>query len=291
LIFYLFTLRLILVFPFFVISLVMGLTRMSLFTFIQGRKNMKHITKFALLVSLVLFSTILTELAVAGDQTTLYAELLQQYVKGGQVDYTGLKKKEAQLDKYLGYLDATDPDQLAEIDRFAFYINAYNAYTIKLILMNFEDGKPPASIKDIGSFFSKPWSIQFVKIGGKTYTLDNIEHDILRPTFKDARIHFAVNCASKSCPPLLSEPFSGEKLEQQLDAGSIAFINNNQENRIEGTELYVSSIFKWFKEDFHNDPVAFFEKYAQGDLKKKLAAHKGRVKVKYLDYDWSLNGK
>ena len=228
---------------------------------------------------------------MAEDQTPLYGELLSQYVKGGQVDYSGFKKKEAQLDTYLEYLADTDPTEKAEKDRFAFYINAYNAYTIKLILKNFEDGQPPESIKNIGSFFSKPWSIEFVQIGGKTYTLDNIEHDILRPTFKDARVHFAVNCASKSCPPLLSEPYSGAKLDQQLDGAARTFINNQQENRMEGATLYVSSIFKWFKEDFQNDPIAFFEKYAQANLKKALAAQQGEIKVKYLSYDWSLNGK
>jgi Protein of unknown function, DUF547 len=252
---------------------------------------MKNIAKLTLIASLLFFNVSLAGTVSAEDQTPLYGELLQQYVKDGQVDYTGFKKKEAQLDTYLEYLAATDPAKMAEKDRFAFYINVYNAYTIKLILKNFKNGQPPASIKDIGGFFSKPWSIKFVIVGGKTYTLDKIEHDILRPTFKDARVHFAVNCASKSCPPLISEPYSGNKLDRQLDASTQAFIQNTKENRLEGTTLYVSSIFKWFKEDFQNNPVGFFEKYAQGDLKKNLAAQKDRIKVKYLDYDWSLNGK
>jgi hypothetical protein len=252
---------------------------------------MKRIAMFALVPSLLLFNTILAGTVLAANQTPLYGELLRQYVKDGQVDYTGLKKKEVQLNTYLEYLVATDPDQMADNDRFAFYINAYNAYTIKLILNNFKNNQPPGSIKDIGGFFSKPWSIEFVKIAGKTYTLDNIEHDILRPTFKDPRVHFAVNCASKSCPPLISEPYSGENLDQQLDAGAVAFIHNQQENRLEGVTLHVSSIFKWFKEDFQSNPVAFFERYAKGDLKKGLAAQKDQIKVKYLDYDWSLNGK
>lgn len=252
---------------------------------------MKRITKFVLIGSLFLFTSLFGNRIFAENQTPLYGELLRQYVKDGQVNYTGLKKKEDQLDVYLDYLAITEPTQMAENDRFAFYINAYNAYTIKLILKNFKNGQPPSSIKDIGSFFSKPWSIKFVKIGGKTYTLDNIEHDILRPTFKDPRVHFAVNCASRSCPPLISVPYSGAKLDQQLDAGTRAFINNEQENRLEGTTLYVSSIFKWFKEDFQNGPVGFFEIYGQGELKKELAAKKDRIKVKYLDYDWSLNGK
>lgn len=180
---------------------------------------------------------------------------------------------------------------MSEKDRFAYYINVYNAYTIKLILKNFEDGKPPASIKDIGGFFTKPWSIKFVIVAGIAKTLDNIEHDILRPTFKDARVHFAVNCASKSCPPLISVPYSGVTLEQQLNASTIAFINNNRENRFEGSTLYINAIFKWFKEDFQNNPISFFEKYAEGNLKKELFSQKGQIKIEYLDYDWSLNGK
>lgn len=252
---------------------------------------MKCIAKFAFITSFLFFTTLLAGTVLAEDQTPLYGELLRQYVKDGQVDYTGLKTKEAQLDTYLEYLATTDPAQMARNDRFAFYINAYNAYTIKLILKNFKNGHPPVSIKDIGNFFSKPWSIQFVKIAEKVYTLDNIEHDILRPTFKDPRIHFAVNCASKSCPPLISEPYSGAKLDRQLDASTIAFINNHQENRLEGATLYVSSIFKWFKEDFQNNPVIFFEKYARGDFKKELTIQSNRLKVRHLDYDWSLNGK
>ncbi len=240
---------------------------------------------------IVLLSLYPVTTALAEDKTPVYAQLLQQYVVDGKVDYVGLKQEEAQLDRYLAYLNASDPAQMARNDQFAFYINAYNAYTLKLIIKNFENGQPPESIKDIGSFFSKPWSIKFVKIAGKTTTLDTIEHKILRPTFKDPRVHFAVNCASKSCPPLASTPYSGTELEQQLEASARAFINNSRENRLEGNILYVSSIFKWFKEDFHDDPLAFFKQYAEGDLKKRLSAAKGSIRVKYLYYNWSLNGK
>jgi hypothetical protein len=121
--------------------------------------------------------------------------------------------------------------------------------------------------------------------------LDHIEHDILRPRFKDPRVHFAVNCASKGCPPLRSEPYQASTLEQQLDEMAQAFINDSRRNRLEQQTLYVSSIFKWFSEDFNDDVVGFFLKYAQGDLKKRLEDNKSKIKVKYLDYDWSLNGK
>jgi len=126
---------------------------------------------------------------------------------------------------------------------------------------------------------------------GAIITLDLIEHDILRPSFKDPRVHFAVNCASKGCPPLRPEPYQAGILDQQLDEMARAFINDSRRNRLEGRTLYVSKIFKWFPEDFNNDIVGFFLKYAHGDLKKQLEDRKTKIKIKYLDYDWSLNGK
>ncbi len=239
---------------------------------------MRHLIQVAFLISF-LFSTAFPNtnaMAEVQDKTPLYGQLLQQYVKDGVIDYMGFKKDEAQLDIYLNYLVKTIPERMKNKERFALYINVYNAYTIKLILANFEDAKPPASIKDIGSFFSKPWSIKFVNVGGKIYTLDNIENDILRPTFKDARIHFAVNCASKSCPPLISVPYSGTNLDQQLNDNTIAFINNERENRLIGNTLHISPIFKWFKEDFHNNPIDFFKQYSKGNLKKNLALKRTR---------------
>ena len=147
------------------------------------------------------------------------------------------------------------------------------------------------SIKDLGSFFKSPWKKKICRIDGGVITLDDIEHNILRPRFKDPRVHFAVNCASKSCPPLRSEPYQGSILDQQLDDAAQAFINNPLLNRLEGNKLYVSEIFDWFEEDFNDDVIGFFLKYARGDLKKQLEANRGNIKLKYLDYDWSLNGK
>ena len=185
----------------------------------------------------------------------------------------------------------TDPARLTGNDRLAFYINAYNAYTIKLILKNFKNGRPLKSIKKIGGLFSKPWRIKFAVIGGVTYTLDNIEHDIIRPQFQDPRVHFAINCAAKSCPPLISKPYEGSTLDRQLDSNAAAFINNPKSNYLRGDTLYVSRIFKWFKEDFNNDPIAFFLRYAKDDLKRQLLARRKGLTVKYLRYDWSLNNQ
>jgi hypothetical protein len=219
---------------------------------------------------------------------SVYAELLKKYVKEGVVDYQGFKNEETNLDQYLKVLEKTDSSKLSRNEQFAFYINAYNAWTIKLILSGYPGVK---SIKEFGSLFKSPWKKKLARIDGQIVTLDHIEHGILRPTYKDPRVHFAVNCASKGCPPLRSEPYRGDLLDQQLDEMARAFINDPRRHRLEGKKLYVSSIFKWFKEDFNDDIVGFFQEYAQGDLKKQLDSSREEIKVKYLSYDWSLNGK
>lgn len=163
-------------------------------------------------------------------------------MKDGVVDYQGFKKEEQTLDQYLNLLDKTDPAELSRNEQYAYYINVYNVYTLKLILDNFKDGKPLDSIKDIGGLFKSPWKIDFVKAGGKVYKLDDIEHNVLRPTFKDPRVHFAVNCASKSCPPLISVPYQGDTLDQQLDENTISFLNDSKHNYLDGN-LYTSAEF------------------------------------------------
>lgn len=247
------------------------------------------VTKLAMVLCLFLMAIQNATATPAGDLHSVWSELLGRHVSAGVVDYQAMKKKENRLDEYLAILDATDPQQLQKAERLAFYINAYNAYTVKLILINFENGRPVKSIKDIGGLFSGPWDIKLCRIGGKVYTLDNIEHDIIRPIFKDPRVHFAVNCASQSCPPLISEAYVGSRLDDQLQANTINFINNKEFNRLDGSTLYVSKIFKWFSEDFNDDIVAFFRQYAQGDLQSRLLELGDDITVKYLDYDWSLN--
>jgi hypothetical protein len=219
---------------------------------------------------------------------SVYAALLKKNVKEGVVDYQGFKNEESKLDQYLKVLEKTASGKLSRNEQFAFYINAYNAWTIKLILSGYPGVK---SIKEFGSIFKSPWKKKLARIDGDTVTLDHIEHGILRPTYKDPRVHFAINCASKGCPPLRSEPYRGDLLDEQLDEMARAFINDPSRNRLEGKTLYVSRIFKWFKEDFGNDIVGFFQEYAQGELKQELDSSREEIKVKYLSYDWSLNGK
>ena len=240
----------------------------------------------------ILGSCILSTFAASGWSKatvdhSLYGELLNKYVKNGVVDYQGFKNDEPLLDQYLETLENIEVNSLSRDEQFAFYVNAYNAWTIKLILGAYPGIK---SIKDLGNIFKSPWEKEIVRINGRVLTLDDIEHEILRPQFNDPRVHFAVNCASKSCPPLISEPYRGSTLNRQLDNAAQAFINDPKSNYLKGNELYVSRIFKWFAEDFNDDPVGFFLKYAEGDFKKELLAQKDTVKIVYLSYDWSLNG-
>ena len=245
-------------------------------------------TGLALLLVAITADTLLLASTVSRVDHSLYADLLEKYVKDGRVDYAGFQSDEAKLDQYLDLLQRVDPKALPRDERFAFYANAYNAWTIKLILTKYPDIK---SIKELGFFNSGPWKKKVVRLKGETVSLDHIEHDILRPRFKDPRVHFAINCAAKSCPPLRSEPYLGATLDQQLNDSTRAFINNPQSYRLEGRDLYVSRIFKWFSEDFNDDALGFFLKYADGELKKNLATNSEKIKVKYLEYDWSLNGQ
>ena len=218
---------------------------------------------------------------------SLYGELLNKYVKDGVVDYQGFKNEEATLDKYLKILEDTNVGGLSRDEQFAFYVNAYNGWTIKLILSAYPGIK---SIKDLGNIFKSPWKKEIVRIDGKVLSLDDVEHKILRGKFKDPRVHFAVNCASKSCPPLISEPYSGSKLDQQLDHSTRAFVNDSKSNYLKDNKLYVSKIFDWFPEDFDNDIIGFFLRYGEGNFKEELKAKRDQIKIKYLHYDWSLNG-
>ena len=218
---------------------------------------------------------------------SIYGELLEKYVSDGTVNYAGFKTEEAKLDRYLEILEQVDPEKLPRKEQFAFYANTYNAWTIKLILSGYPG---VTSIKDLGTLLKSPWKKEIVRIDESVVSLDHVEHKILRPRYQDPRVHFAINCAAKSCPPLRPEPFSGNILDQQLDDSTRSFINDPKSFRLENNELYVSRIFKWFSEDFNEDIIGFFLKYATGDLKKDLEDNSSRIKVKYLPYDWSLNG-
>ena len=208
---------------------------------------------------------------------TLYATLLSRHLHNGALDYSGFQKDEAVLDRYLDQLARVDSQSLPADEQFAFYANAYNAWTIKLILSRYPDID---SIKDLGSLFKSPWKIKLARIDGQSLTLDQIEHDILRKRFGDPRVHFAVNCASKGCPPLQAEPFTGNHLDEQLNRAARTFINDPNFNRLEGDTLWVSKIFDWFSEDFEDDVSGYFIQFAEPPLKDRLEENRDRIRVK-----------
>ncbi|WDP93231.1 MAG: DUF547 domain-containing protein [Desulfobacter sp.] len=222
----------------------------------------------------------------AGVDNRIYAQLLKAHVKKGRVDYGGFKREEALFDQYLKILSDTDPKALTRNHRFAFYINAYNAFTIKLILSEYPEVN---SIKELGGFFSSPWSKKFISLGGWKVSLDYIEHEVLRPEFKDPRVHFAINCAARSCPPLLNRPYQGERLERQLEEQTRAFINNKRSSFVKEGTLFISKIFDWFEEDFSDNPLLFIRQYAGERLRAELDGAGPEPDITYLYYDWSLN--
>jgi hypothetical protein len=226
--------------------------------------------------------------ASPGDEA--YASLLATHVKSGRVDYEGLKKDEEKLDRYLDALARTDSSAFASDELFAFYANAYNAWTIKLVLKHYPGLK---SIKDIGSFLSSPWKIPLVRLKIGLFTLDQIEHELLRPRFKDPRVHVAVNCASKSCPPLRSEPYDGQRLQAQLDDAARSFVNSPNGALVKDGAVYLSKIFDWYAQDFGGRAgvLAFVRKYADDELLRGVESLGADPHVRFLNYDWTLNGE
>ncbi|MEN8702605.1 MAG: DUF547 domain-containing protein [Polaribacter sp.] len=217
-------------------------------------------------------------------QTSIFSNLLQKHVTSeGVVDYAAFKANEAQLDKYLTYLENTNPDKSwSKNQQKAFWINAYNAYTIKLILENY----PLGSIMGIQKEGKTAWKFPFVKVGGNTYTLDQIEHDILRKKYFDPRIHVGVNCASISCPKILNKAFTAGNIDATLEILMKEFINDSSRNKIGKKDIQISSIFDWFQQDFtkNGSVIDYLNNYA--DLKINAKAN-----ISYLKYDWSLNSK
>ena len=158
----------------------------------------------------------------------LWNDLLKQFVTdGGQVNYKSLLNEKGKLQSYLDTLTKYPPRQnWPRNEAMAYWINAYNAYTVKLIL----DHYPVKSIRDIDN--GKPWDEAFIEIGGKKFSLNSIENDMLKKKFDDPRIHFAINCASKSCPKLVNEAFTGTKLDDQLNSAAKNFVNDPAKNKI-----------------------------------------------------------
>ena len=217
-------------------------------------------------------------------QTSIFDSLLQKNVdKTGRVDYQSLKNNETLLDNYLAYIQNNEPTKnWSSNKKKAFWINTYNAYTIKIILNNY----PLKSIRDIKIDGKTAWKIPFVKVGQKRYTLDQIEHKILRKKFNDPRIHVGINCASVSCPRLWNFAFTEDNIASSLDNLMKEFINNTTRNKISKNTLEISEIFNWFSKDFMKNGtiINYLNTYAAIKISEKAS-------IKYLTYDWSLNKK
>ena len=217
-------------------------------------------------------------------QTSIFDSLLQKNVdKTGRVDYQSLKNNETLLDNYLAYIQNNEPTKdWSSNKKKAFWINTYNAYTIKIILNNY----PLKSIRDIKIDGKTAWKIPFVKVGQKRYTLDQIEHEILRKKFNDPRIHVGINCASVSCPRLWNFAFTEDNIASSLDNLMKEFINDTTRNKISKKNVALSEIFNWFSKDFikNGTIISYLNTYAAIKISEKAS-------IKYLTYDWSLNKK
>lgn len=213
-----------------------------------------------------------------------WSELTGKHVSpSGKVDYKGFIKDKIKLENYLDTLSNHPPGKnWSEAERMSYWINAYNAFTVKLII----DHYPLKSIKDIGGnlpMINSAWDIKFFKIGGIDFDLNTIEHEILRKQFDEPRIHFAINCASFSCPKLRQGAFEADKLERQLEDQTIYFINNLSKNKISKEATDLSQIFSWFESDFKKKmPVKRY-------LKKYHSGFNEKNKITYLEYNWALN--
>jgi hypothetical protein len=210
-----------------------------------------------------------------------YDKLLKKHVTAqGLVDYQGFKADEAVFNQYLALLSKNPPAaNWSKADQMAYWINAYNAYTIRLIL----DHYPVQSIKI--PFVTTPWAAKFFSIGGQQMSLDNIEHGILRKKYDDPRIHFTLVCASISCPRLRNEAYTAAQLEKQLDDQGRDFLNNPAKNKIGKSEAQLSKYFDWYKGDWQKNGqsvVKWVNRYSTTKIDDN-------TKITYLDYNWNLN--
>ena len=218
----------------------------------------------------------------------LFDQVLQEHVDAdGRVNYTQLKANPEKLEKYLDLLAVANPMELSYNAQLVFWVNAYNALVIKGVL----DHYPTTSVRKVkwfGGFFSR---LKF-RVAGKTYTLNQIEHGIIRTEFVDPRVHFVLVCASMSCPPLWHRAYAADTIEERLETATFNFVQNPEQVRIDRAKrrVYLSKIFKWYDADFREgyDGVAdFLADYLSPEEADFVLSED--VKFHHLDYDWTLN--
>jgi len=237
----------------------------------------------------IFFAAIPTAYSQSVPTHGLFDALLKKHVSTtGEVNYKSFMKDTVALNQYLNLLSSSPPNEKTwtRQEQMAYWINAYNAFTIKLITKYY----PIKSIKDIGSkiqipFVNTPWDIKFIVIGKEKLDLNNIEHSKLRKQFDEPRIHMALVCASKSCPILLNEAFAANKLEEQLSRQSRAFLADPFRNKITADNPQLSMIFNWYAMDFNKKGSSvrvFVNLYSKVKIKPD-------AKISHLEYDWGLN--
>ncbi len=263
---------------------------------------------FLLAAALMLISTVVKAF---DHQHQMLDQVLSDVVqlspdkKQTRVDYELLNKQPEQLNQYLAVLSSVKQSEYklwTDDEQLSFLINAYNGFTLQLINHNYEkfqSGKVE-SIKDLGSFFSSPWKQSFFTLLEGKHSLDDIEHDMIRVWFKSPRIHAALVCAAVSCPPLRNQAFVADKLNQQLDDQMRQFLSDDQRNTINLSDNHVnlSSIFKWYGEDFEKgqqgftslkDLIQLYQVDMADDPQQLTWLQKQKFSIRYLDYDWRLN--
>ncbi|GAB6193156.1 DUF547 domain-containing protein [Desulfocastanea catecholica] len=220
--------------------------------------------------------------------------------KATKVDYQAMARERQVLTDYfdrLAKIRRAQFDSWPKDEQLAFLINAYNGWTVELILTRYPDLQ---SIKELGFLFQSPWKKEFIPLLGEKRSLDDIEHGLIRGSgrYNDPRIHFAVNCASIGCPALRNQAYRGDILDKQLEEATALFLSDRSRNRLSDGELQVSSIFKWYREDFERGwrgaaTLAQFLSLYKDSLglddaeAGKLVA--GNVAIRFLEYDWKLN--
>ena len=232
------------------------------------------------------------------EQHLLFTQILNDYVHTGLVDYTKLKD-DKRLDEYLVQLENTNPDNLlTDEDKLAFWINAYNAFTLKFILEEY----PVESINDLhwGGLYlgtllgTTVWDDEKILINGTKLSLNNIEHDIARKKINEERVHFAMVCASLGCPSLRNEAFEGYKLNKQLNEQARIFFNDETKNNfnINKRTAYLSKILDWYSSDFGKDDqgiLLYISQFLDSDIADDIERNSPQWEIDHLSYNWDLN--
>ena len=240
------------------------------------------VARVILLVLCMGFASGANSFAQSSDWIAEYGRLLGKYATPNGVRYAALKSNASDMQALQGIVDAIatqNVSSLSQKEQLAFYLNAYNAWIIHEVLEKY----PTKSVKDaLFTFFTG----KRIKVAGREMSFNGLEKEIIIPRFKEPRIHAALNCASQSCPPLLSEPYRADKLDAQLERMAKGFVNSERGVRVssDGSSAQVSKIFDWYKDDFaaSGGAVGFINKRRSKPLPDG-------IKISYQDYDWALN--